>query len=341
MKNKQGFEAFSQKTRPELKKELQKVIAQSGDFGCSELLEMIHYQLGWTGENAGPKAEGKRIRPLLVLLAAEGAGGNWKNALPAAAAVELIHNFSLIHDDIEDMGETRRGRPTVWKIWGEAQAINTGDAMFALANISIHNLAKTISIQSTQEACSLFNSTCLRLTQGQHLDILFEDRETVSLDEYWEMVSGKTAALLSYCLEVGAISAGAPTAVQNSYREFGHNLGLAFQVQDDILGIWGEKEQIGKSNTGDLIVRKKTLPILYGLNQKKDFHQHWMSGPILPEDVEDLRNLLEKEGALAYAQEHANRLTQLALSALQKAAPSSEIGKNLIELAESLLSRNQ
>jgi geranylgeranyl diphosphate synthase type I len=341
MNKKMGFEAFAQKTRPELKKELLNVVAQGGDFGCSELLDMITYQLGWTGDGAGPKAEGKRIRPLLVMLAAEGAGGNWRDALPAAAAVELIHNFSLIHDDIEDQGETRRGRPTIWKLWGEAQAINTGDAMFALANISMHNLNRTISSPAAQEACSLFHSTCLRLTQGQHLDILFEDREVVSLDEYWEMVSGKTAALLAFCLEVGAISAGVTPNVKNSYREFGHNLGLAFQVQDDILGIWGETDQIGKSNTGDLIEKKKTLPVIYGLEQKKGFYQRWTAGPILPGDVQDLRVMLEEEGGLAYAQKHASQLTSLALTALKHAAPKKEFGQDLIELAETLLGRNK
>ena len=341
MNKKSGFEVFAQKTRPSLKKELQNAVSQGGDFGCSELLDMITYQLGWTGESAGPKAEGKRIRPLLVMLAAEGAGGNWKGALPAAAAVELIHNFSLIHDDIEDKGETRRGRPTIWKIWGEAQAINTGDAMFALANISIQNLTKTIPIQAAEEACSLFHTTCLRLTQGQHLDILFEDRDYVTMDEYWEMVSGKTAALIAFCLEVGAVSAGVPNPVQNSYREFGHNLGLAFQVQDDILGIWGEKDQIGKSNTGDLIERKKTLPVIYGLEQKKGFYHRWKEGSILPEDIQELRLMLEEEGGLSYAQKHASRLTGLALSALEKASPVKEIGEKLIELAETLLNRNK
>ena len=341
MNKKSGFEAFAQKTRPALKEELLNVIARGGDFGCSELLDMITYQLGWSGDGAGPKAEGKRIRPLLVLMAAEGAGGNWKDALPAAAAVELIHNFSLIHDDIEDQGETRRGRPTIWKLWGEAQAINTGDAIFALANISIQNLTRTISSPAAQEACSLFHSTSLRLTQGQHLDILFEDRELVSLDEYWEMVSGKTAALLAFCLEVGAISAGVPASVQNSYREFGQNLGLAFQVQDDILGIWGDTDQIGKSTTGDLIERKKTLPVIYGLEQKKGFYQRWTAGPILPEDVQDLGVLLEEEGGLAYAQKQASRLTSLALTALEKASPSKEISECFIELAETLLNRRK
>jgi geranylgeranyl diphosphate synthase type I len=155
------------------------------------------------------------------------------------------------------------------------------------------------------------------------------------------MVSGKTAALLAFCLEVGALSAQVPEAIQASYREFGYNLGLAFQVQDDILGIWGDMDQIGKSNTGDLIERKKTLPVLYGLEQKKGFYRRWMAGPILPDNVQELSVMLEEEGGLAYAQEHADRLTRLALTALDNASPEKEPGENLKELAETLLGRRK
>lgn len=341
MSNNSSFKTFADKARPFIKGEIQHVITQSGDHGCDGLKEMITYQLGWTGENASPKAEGKQIRPLLVLLATEAAWGNWNDALPAAAAVELIHNFSLIHDDIEDNSDTRRGRPTVWKLWGEAQAINTGDAMFALANISLMNLENTISPEVCIRASSLFHTTCLRLTQGQHLDIQFEDVDLVSVDDYWSMIGGKTAALLTFCLEVGAICANSPPQIQSKYREFGHYLGLAFQVQDDILGIWGEKDQIGKSNTGDLIERKKTLPILYGLAQKKEFYKRWSEGPIDPENALLLSQLLEAEGGLAYAQSEAEELTGKALKALENAQPQGEAGSALKELADKLLNRSK
>ena len=174
-----GFKKFSELARPALRLELEQAIAASGDHGTPGLQEMITYQLGWSGENAGIKAEGKQIRPLLVLLACQSGGGDWKSALPAAAAVELIHNFSLVHDDIEDNGEVRRGRPTLWKVWGEAQAINTGDAIFALAYASLVNLVDKTSPEIGLRAGKLFHQTCLRLTQGQHLDIAFEDQENV------------------------------------------------------------------------------------------------------------------------------------------------------------------
>ncbi len=341
MSESNGFSSFANLAMPDLKEELLRVVSSSADHGADVLHEMITYQLGWTGENAGPKAEGKQIRPLMCLLAAEAGGGEWKNALPAAAAVELIHNFSLIHDDIEDQGEMRRGRPTIWKIWGEAQAINTGDAMFALANLALVELERTISPEVALQAGKLFHATCLRLTQGQHLDIDFESRAEVELEDYWQMVGGKTAALLAFSLEAGSICANVAPDIQKNYRDFGHYLGLAFQVQDDILGIWGDEESIGKSSTGDLVVRKKTLPILFGLGQKKAFFDAWKAGPISPESALALGQILAAEGGRAYAQSTADRLTDLALESLENARPGGTAGQILKELAQKLLNRQE
>ena len=275
------------------------------------------------------------------MLACQAAGGEWKDALPAAAAVELIHNFSLIHDDIEDNGQLRRGRPTIWKIWGEAQAINTGDAIFALANTSLLNLAETVSPKAALEAGKLLHTTCLRLTQGQHLDIAFEDQDQVELETYWQMVGGKTAALLAFSLEGGALCAKVDPKTQVHYRDFGHYLGMAFQVQDDILGIWGEEELTGKSTTGDLVTRKKTLPVLYGLAQNGEFAKVWSSGEIKPENAPKLAEILHSEGGRAYAQSSADRMTDLSLVALEKADPQGEAGENLQETAKQLLSRRE
>jgi geranylgeranyl diphosphate synthase type I len=305
-----GITDFADTARPALRKEIERAIAQADYSSTPELLSMITYQLGWSGENAGSKAEGKQLRALFCLLACQAASGEWQTALPAAAAVELLHNFSLIHDDIEDNSHFRRGRPTVWKMWGEAQAINTGDAMYALANASLLNLTGTISPEGVLKASKLFQATCLRLTQGQHLDIAFEDQEQVEMEAYWQMVSGKTAALLAFSFESGALCAGADPDIQTHYHDFGHYLGLAFQVQDDILGIWGKEERTGKSTTGDLVTRKKTLPVLYGLAQNKSFYDLWATGEMTPEIALQLSVLLEAEGGLAYAQEEADKLTQ-------------------------------
>ena len=332
--------AFSKLVYPALREELQKATAPAADHSTPGLLEMITYQLGWTGENAGPKAEGKQLRAVLTLLACEAAGGEWRSALPAAAAVELLHNFSLIHDDIEDLGETRRGRPTVWVIWGKAQAINTGDAMFSLANMALLNLADTVSTKAALQAEALFHTTCLRLTQGQYLDISFEDQSQVELETYWKMVGGKTAALLAFCLQAGALAGGADLELQEHYRDFGHYLGLAFQVQDDILGIWGEEGQTGKSSTDDLVTRKKTLPVLYGIAQKKEFYRIWSEEEITPKKAIQLAEILQVEGGRAYAQNTAERLTDLALDTLEKAGPQGNAGEILEKLPQNLLQRS-
>jgi geranylgeranyl diphosphate synthase type I len=335
-----AINSFADQARPALRKELERTITQADYSSTPELLSMITYQLGWSGDDAGKKAQGKQLRGLFCLLTCQAAGGNWQAALPAAAAVELLHNFSLIHDDIEDNSDIRRGRPTVWKIWGEAQAINTGDAIFALANASLLNLADTISLEATLKASTLFQTTCLQLTQGQHLDIAFEDLDQVSIEDYFHMISRKTAALIAFCFQVGALCAGASQAIQDHYYDFGRCLGLAFQVMDDILGIWGEEERTGKSTSGDLVTRKKTLPVIFGLQQKKDFYKGWISGEMTPNKVRQLSDLLETEGGLSYAQREAGILTGEAMVSLDKAQPHGEAGKILRETAQQLLSRS-
>ena len=334
-----AIRSFADTTGPVLRMELEKVIAQAGNHGTPEMKEMITYQMGWSGEKAGSEAEGKQLRGLFCLLACDAAGGKWQDALPAAAAVELIHNFSLIHDDIEDNGQLRRGRPTVWKIWGVAQAINTGDAMFALANASLLNLSETVSQEVALEAGKIFHITCLRLTQGQHLDMAFEVQDQVGEDAYWHMIAGKTAALLSFSLEAGALCAKVKPEIQSYYRDFGNYLGMAFQVQDDILGIWGKEERTGKSASSDLVTRIKTLPVLYGLDQKKGFFDAWNAGEMTPEIAFQLGDMLEAEGARVYAESTADRLTDQALTALKKTEAEGKAGIILKDTAKQLLSR--
>lgn len=301
--------------------------------------QMIAYHMGWEGEGAGPEARGKRIRPHLVLFSCNAAGGNWKDALPAATAVELIHNFSLIHDDIEDNSPLRRGRPTVWKLWGISQAINVGDAMLALAHLAILNLDFPADASIKLQAVQLLQKTCLSLTQGQYLDLSFENRNDISLDDYWEMIAGKTAALMSTCTQIGALIAGADEEKQSHYREFGRYLGLAFQVQDDLLGIWGQTELTGKSADSDLVNGKKSLPVIFGLVKKGKFAKRWHEGVIPLEDVPEIANLLAEEGAKTYCEQQSNILTQRAIDALVQIQPEAEGQQELLKIAERLLGR--
>ena len=325
--------------REAIEDDLKQIIARSNGPGLEEFRAMLAYHLGWEGQGAGRAAQGKRIRPLLVLMVNSASGGHWQNALPAASAVELIHNFSLIHDDIEDNSPVRRGRLTVWKIWGIPQAINAGDAMFTTAQLALLGLEKTATAEVALKASRILHETCLQLTQGQYLDIAFENRRDLSLDAYWQMVSGKTAALLSACCQLGALVAGTNQDRIHAYRKFGRYLGLAFQAQDDLLGMWGDEALTGKSAESDLVAGKKSLPVLFGLSQSGAFARRWTQGPVRNEEVASLAAQLTTEGAQDYTQEQANRLTTQALQALDLAQPEGEAGDLLRDLANQLLKR--
>jgi geranylgeranyl diphosphate synthase type I len=229
-------------------------------------------RMGWVSAHDEPYLHptGKRMRPLLLLLCTEAPGGNWRLALPAAAAVELLHNFSLIHDDIQDSSPIRHGRPTVWKVWGIANAINAGDALFGLSYITLQKLYEQgIDPVVVLKTWRVFNDTVLELTRGQHLDMRFETQRDVSVDDYISMIRGKSAALVAACAQMGAWIATGDEDVARHYASFGLNMGIAFQIRDDILGIWGDPSVTGKSTATD-IVALKSLPVLYGLSQSAD-----------------------------------------------------------------------
>ena len=322
--------------------ELQRQISRLDAPRTQSFHDMLTYHMGWTGEGAGPDANGKRIRPLMLLLCTAAiTGGDWKNALPAAAAVELVHNFSLVHDDIQDHSEKRRRRPTTWVKWGVPMAINAGDALFVISNQAIIDLKENYLAEVVVRAAEILHNTCLDLTRGQFLDMSYEERTDLALEDYWPMVAGKTAALLSACCHIGALLGGADDSKQEAYRSFGHYLGLAFQVQDDILGIWGDEALTGKSAASDLIEGKKSLPVLAGLSANGKFAARWKQGPIQPTEIEELARVLASEGGYEKANDAAKQMTDLALMSLREADPQGEAGEALFKLADKLLKRNQ
>ncbi|MFZ5918067.1 MAG: polyprenyl synthetase family protein [Chloroflexota bacterium] len=231
---------------------------------------MMHYHMGWVDTTLSPESgsSGKRLRPLLCLLVTEATGGQAEQAMPAAVALELLHNFSLVHDDIQDNSATRRGRPAVWSVWGVPQAINVGDGLFAVTHRILCGLAaRGVPPDRALAAIEAFDTACVALTEGQFLDMSFEERLDVSLDEYLTMIGGKTAALISVACRLGAIIAGAPAGVTENYARFGQYLGLAFQMLDDWLGVWGEESETGKPVGDDIRERKKNYPVVYALEQ--------------------------------------------------------------------------
>lgn len=321
--------------------ELQRQISRLDQPRTKLFHEMHAYHMGWTGEGAGPEATGKRIRPLIVLLTAASCGGDWQKALPAAAAVELVHNFSLVHDDIQDNSPKRRGRNTVWVKWGAPMAINVGDGLFVMSNQAIIDLKENYPAETVVKAAEILHNTCLDLTRGQFLDMSYEERTDLTTDDYWHMIAGKTAALLSSSCHLGALLGGADDEKQDAYRSFGQYLGLAFQVQDDILGIWGDEVVTGKSAASDLVEGKNSLPVLAGLSADKKFAERWRQGPIHAYEVEEMAKLLATEGGYEIAHEASLQMTELALLNLREADPRGEAGDALFELAERLLKRKQ
>jgi geranylgeranyl diphosphate synthase type I len=336
-----SLSSFFEEYLPLVEDEMRAVVAHD-DQAPPEYQEMLAYHLGWTDQGHGPAARGKRIRPGLTLLACAAAGGDPRRALPAAAAVELLHNFTLIHDDIQDDSPTRRGRPTVWRLWGRAQAINAGDAMFALAHLALQRLSGLgHAAEAGLEALRMLDATLLDLTRGQYLDIDFERRERVSVTEYMQMIEGKTAALLATAMELGALCAGAGGPARRHLQSFGRSLGLAFQIHDDILGIWGDSAVTGKSSATDIIARKKSLPIVYGLERSQSVRDYYAATTEDGGRVEAIVAALEEIGARAFAEAEARRLTAAAGEHLEQAQPEPPAGEYLRELTSQLLSRDK
>lgn len=268
--------------------------------------EIIYYQMGWDSESS-TGSTGKRIRPVILLAACHALGLDWQQAVPAAAAVELVHNFSLVHDDIQDHSVTRRGKPTIWVKWGEAQAINTGDALLTVANLEVQRLKSEPKI--ILQSLNCLTSATLQLIKGQYLDLAFENAENVPLSSYWEMVNGKTGALFGACFALAAIIAGETQAKINKLEAFGSQLGVAFQVQDDYLGIFGDDEVTGKSVISDLYERKKSFPIIYGLNNVPEFRKIWLTQTnFSSSDISRLKEILIENNVNYISQAQAQQL---------------------------------
>ena len=232
------------------------------------LAGMVRYHLGYAGSDLAPieprtVGRGKRIRPAVAVLAAAATGEDPRTASSLGAAIELLHNFTLIHDDIQDESPTRRHRPTVWSIWGVGQAINAGDALFAVAHLPLYGLASSgVSPTLVLRLLEAFDRMTIGIVEGQTLDLGFEARSNVSASEYLEMIAGKTAAIARFAAWAGALLGGADEATAARWAEFGLALGLGFQIRDDLLGIWGAADATGKAAADDVRRRKQSLPIL-------------------------------------------------------------------------------
>lgn len=261
--------------------------------------KMAAYHMGWSDRNghATDLAPGKLIRPSLCLWSCEACGGDATSALGAAAALEWMHNFTLVHDDIQDEDRQRRNRETVWSIWGSAQGINAGDALHALAFRALGSDGQYP--QRSLAVVRLIADAILIVVEGQCLDLELEGKPEISSRTYLRMVRAKTGALIGASLEAGAVMAGAPAPVANRLRSAGNLLGVAFQIRDDWLGTWGDPSHTGKSSSGDLGRHKMTYPVVAGYRamrepERKELRELFRAGT--PDSSDAIRALLERAG---------------------------------------------
>jgi geranylgeranyl diphosphate synthase type I len=294
------------------------------------LYGQIDYHLGWRNADFTPSEgnRGKLLRPSLTLLAAGLAGGDAAvaRALPAAVAIELIHNFSLIHDDIEDGDEERHHRPTLWRVWGQPQAINTGDALFSLARMRLLEMARLgVDPSLALRLAAQVDAVCLELCEGQYLDMSFEARSDVTAAMYLDMIARKTAALMRCATELGArIGAPDDEALGERLSAFGQALGLAFQIRDDVLGIWQAKEQ-GKSAAGDLRRKKMSLPVIHAFDHASGDDRAALKaiyatpGPANAEQITQALDILERSGSRTRAFDALSEQLALARESLDAA----------------------
>jgi geranylgeranyl diphosphate synthase, type I len=321
------------KYRPEVDAELKAVLSSRP----TPLYDMMRYHMGWLDEQGKPASNnaGKALRPSLCLFSCEAVGGDYHLALPAAAALELVHNFSLIHDDIQDGDRERHHRPTVWAVWGKAQAINAGTAMRILASLALSRMEEQqVSLSRQSSVRTWLDEISLALIEGQYLDISFENRFDIRVQDYLDMISRKTSALISGSMEIGAFLGTEDQISVRRFRDIGRSLGLAFQIKDDILGIWGSMADTGKMPGNDIRHRKKSFPVVYVLENvngavRKELISIYQNGSVEESSVNKVLDIFDAARVRDIAQEtvakYCNEARQIAEGLALPAASRDEI----------------
>jgi geranylgeranyl diphosphate synthase type I len=280
--------------------------------GSREVADMLFYHFGYGGY--GPARRGKRLRPRLLLRVVEAEGGVLENALDAAAAIEILHNYSLVHDDIEDGDELRHGRRTVWAVYGIPQALNAGDALCAISFLVLMNATARYPENRVLRMVRALQEAHATMCDGQSLDLAFERATHVDIAEYHRMIGAKTAALFGASSELGALCAPCDDQSVLRYRELGRAYGLAFQIRDDVLGVWGTLDATGKVTGNDIARRKWTFPVVWALSRPPSAardriaqayaHAEGLEGDTVMTVIDALDELGAREAANAAIAEH-------------------------------------
>ena len=294
------------------------------------LYEPIEYTLA---------AGGKRVRPQLAMIASQLFGGKDEEVLPAALALEVFHNFTLLHDDVMDKADVRRGRATVHVKWNENTAILSGDQML----IEAYKLLSGVPADKLPRVLQLFNKMATEICEGQQYDVDFETQEQVTIDEYLKMIRLKTSVLLATALQIGSYIAGANEQQQETLYQFGINVGLGFQIQDDILDVWGDPETFGKAVGGDISCNKKTFVYLEAkklLENETNKLEEWYSLTLEDntEKIAAVKEIFEQSGVREKCEQVVSEYTQRAMQLLEE-LPQNEATEQLRQLANKLNAR--
>lgn len=263
---------------------------QESSADALAVYDMLRYYMGWADTEGNPitAMEGKYLRPTLCLFACQATGGSIEQAMPAAVALELIHNFSLIHDDIQDQDETRHHRQTLWPIWGIPKALVAGNVLRVVADSSLEELVRRgVDAETALGVAALLTEAYLEMIEGQYLDLAFEGQPDLGMQEYLGMIARKTGALIRCAFTMGALIGSGEKATADAFRASGTALGFIFQVRDDVLGVWGDEETTGKPVGADIRRKKNSYPVVHAMSHARGAEKKSLLGIYQQEEVED------------------------------------------------------
>ena len=309
--------------------------------------DMLRYCMGWVDATGAPRnsTAGKALRPTVCLFSCEASGGSVEAAMPTAAALEFIHNFSLIHDDIQDRDETRRHRPTLWYMWGTSKALIAGNLLRVIADQCLENVVDAeVEIPRTLDVTGLLTEAYLEMIEGQYLDISYEGRLDMRMDDYMRMISLKTGALIRCAASLGARIGTRDPEIIGAFSDWGRSLGYAFQIRDDVLGVWGDEKTTGKPVGADIRRKKNSLPVLYAMSvatgdDRKLLLQIYDKHELDDDDVNTVLDIMNRAGVKEYAQGLAAEHCRDATQALARIGLKPEARTEADELGRFLLVR--
>ena len=309
--------------------------------------DMLRYYMGWADTQGNPTVamEGKYLRPTLCLFACEAVGGSREQAMPAAAALELIHNFSLVHDDIQDEDATRHNRKTLWAVWGIPKSLVAGNTLRIVADSALDGLRSSgVSFSRALPVFDQLTHAYLEMIEGQYLDISMEGRNEVALNQYLDMIARKTGALIRCALTMGALVGASDESAATAFRQSGKAMGFIFQVRDDILGVWGDEESTGKPVGADIRRKKNSFPVVYAMSEAQGADKRRLLAIYDKDepndaDVEDVLHIMDALNVRGHAHELAVEHGEIALDALSAVEMREQARRDYENLVDFLLYR--